>query len=121
MDYGVRMTPKRSGDASFWILTALANGRRHGYAIIKESTELSGGVFQMKPTTLYSTLDKLEVDGLVALDGEDTVDGRHRTYFILTPAGHDELVAEIEEMEARARIARQRIEGRVVPKLGPAV
>ena len=43
-------------EPSFWILSALAGGRRHGYAIMREVAELSEGRTALKVPTLYTTL-----------------------------------------------------------------
>ena len=51
--------------SAFWILTSLANGRRHGYQILRETALLSEGAARLKPTTLYATLERLEGKGLI--------------------------------------------------------
>ena len=35
--------------SAFWILTSLANGRRHGYQILRETALLSDGAARLKP------------------------------------------------------------------------
>ncbi|MCS5497230.1 PadR family transcriptional regulator [Cnuibacter physcomitrellae] len=94
---------------SFWILLGLVGGRRHGYSIIEEVRALSDGAVQLKVPTLYSSLERLERDGLVAPDGEEAVDGRLRRYFCLTEAGDRALRAAVDGMEASARTARARL------------
>jgi hypothetical protein len=44
------------------ILTALANGSQHGYGIIIDVQEISGGRVRLRPGTLYSALDRLRAD-----------------------------------------------------------
>ena len=51
---------------SFWILTVLAQGRRHGYDIMRDVEALSKGRAVMKTTTLYAALERLEKTGLIA-------------------------------------------------------
>ena len=45
--------------ATFWILFALATGDKHGYAIMRETRQLSDGQFEMGPATLYTTIQRL--------------------------------------------------------------
>ena len=102
-------------EPSFWILSALAGGRRHGYGIMREVSELSGGRTTLKVPTLYATLDRLEAAGLIEQDGEEVVDGRARRYYALTDAGSSALLAEAEALQARARVATARLASRVRP------
>lgn len=105
-------------EPSFWILSALAGGRRHGYGVLQEVTELSAGRTVLKVPTLYATLERLERAGLIAPDGEEVVDGRARRYYTLTDAGSNALQAEAEALRAKARIATARLSGR--PRTAPA-
>ena len=85
-------------EPSFWILSALAGGRRHGYGIMREVSELSGGRTTLKVPTLYATLDPLEAAGLIEQDGEEVVDGRARRNYALTDAGSSALRADAEAL-----------------------
>lgn len=112
----VRCMPKDDlAEAAFWILTALAAGRRHGYAIIADVTTASNGEIRLKPTTLYATLDRLASQALIAGDGDEVVDGRTRRYFVLTQEGRARLAVEVERLSAKAAVAR----GRLAPGLTP--
>jgi len=48
-------------EATYLILTALAEGSQHGYGIIADVTEISGGRVLLRPGTLYTTLDRAPV------------------------------------------------------------
>jgi PadR family transcriptional regulator, regulatory protein PadR len=96
-------------EPSFWVLTALAAGRNHGYALIQETHDLSSGRVDLKVPTLYAALDRLRQEGLVAADGDEVMDGRLRRYFRLTDEGAARLASEIERMEANARQAKARL------------
>ncbi|GAB3390546.1 hypothetical protein GCM10027568_14760 [Humibacter soli] len=96
-------------DPALSILTVLAGGRRHGYAIIKEAADLTTGRVTLKVSSLYAALDRLEADGLVERAGDEAVDGRLRRYFEITDAGEDALRVEADRLEARARIAHERL------------
>ncbi|WP_068494219.1 PadR family transcriptional regulator [Pseudoclavibacter helvolus] len=96
-------------EVAFWILTALAGGRQHGYGILRDADELSNGVVKLRVTTLYTSLDRLERDGRIQRAGEETVDGRARRYYELTPEGRTALQIETEHLMARARAAEKRL------------
>ena len=52
-------------EPTFLILTALAAGPQHGYAIIADAGRISGGVTRLQTGTLYMALDRLSSAGLV--------------------------------------------------------
>ncbi|MHA7243579.1 PadR family transcriptional regulator [Paeniglutamicibacter antarcticus] len=94
-------------ESSFWILTALAGGRRHGYAIMQQIATSSGGAFTPKVTTLYAALERLTRSGAIIVDGEEIVEGRARRYFKLSDQGAQALSAEVKSMENRLKAARK--------------
>ncbi|MFB2556740.1 PadR family transcriptional regulator [Herbiconiux liangxiaofengii] len=93
----------------FWILTALASERRHGYAVLQDVAELSGGTVHLRVTTLYASLERLTREGKVAVVGEDVVDGRARRYYEITPEGSRGLEDEVDRLAMRAAAARSRM------------
>jgi PadR family transcriptional regulator, regulatory protein PadR len=93
----------------FWILTALASGRRHGYDIMRETAVASEQRVSLKATTLYAALERLEREGLIRTDGEEVVNGRARRYYVLSEQGSARLTAEVELLEQSARAARASI------------
>jgi len=99
----------RMHEATFLILTALVDQPRHGYGVIQEVAELSGGRFRLRPGTLYGALDRLTADGLVRVDAEEVVDGRLRRYYRLTTAGARELAGEAERLRRNADAATGRL------------
>ena len=80
-------------EPTFLILTALAGEPRHGYGIIQDVAKLSRDRVTLLPGTLYTALDRLVALGHVARDHEETVDGRLRRYYRLTPDGAATLTA----------------------------
>jgi PadR family transcriptional regulator PadR len=72
---------------AFFVLTALADGPRHGYGIVREAAELSHGRVKLKIGGLYGVLDRLAAEGLIEPDREEAHDGRLRRYFRLTRDG----------------------------------
>ncbi len=78
----------RRGDVRAAILALLAEEPMHGYQIITELIERSGGVWRPSPGSVYPTLSALEDQGLVTAD---TSGGRR--VFSLTPEGRTEAEA----------------------------
>ncbi len=97
--------------AMFNVLLALADGDKHGYAILKEVLEQTAGEVQLSTGTLYGIIKRLLADGLIeemrrrpAID-----DDQRRRYYHLTEPGRQLAVAEAERLEkllARARDKR---------------
>lgn len=106
--YGYSMSTSLTRN-SFWILTALAQGRRHGYDIMREVASLSDGGVVLKAASLYAALERLAGEGLIVSDGEEIVDGRARRYYRLTDEGGDALDEEVRALETRTAIAKARM------------
>lgn len=104
-------------EATFLVLTALAGGPQHGYAILSDVIAISDGRVQLRAGTLYSALDRLRIDGLVQVDREEVVDGRLRRYYKLTVEGAQALATEAERAQSKAAtaIARLGLSGGVSP------
>ncbi len=100
-------------EPTFLILTALAAGPQHGYAIMADAESISGGVTRLQTGTLYMALDRLSSAGLVEPDREEIADGRLRRYYRLTDDGAGELAAESERRRASAAVAAQRLSARL--------
>jgi DNA-binding PadR family transcriptional regulator len=96
-------------EATFLILTALAAGSQHGYGIITDVDEISGGRVRLRAGTLYTALDRLRTDNLIGVDREEIVGSRLRRYYRLTPAGGERLAAEAARLHANATAALARL------------
>jgi DNA-binding PadR family transcriptional regulator len=71
----MRYISERSNDPGLLVLSSLAAGPRHGYAITQDIEEVAG--VRLGPGTLYGALSRLEERGLIeALPSED----RRRPY-----------------------------------------
>ncbi|MEY3656314.1 MAG: hypothetical protein RL114_672 [Actinomycetota bacterium] len=68
------------------LLAALSHGARNGYQIKSDFETITGGVWKLNVGQVYTTLERLERDGLVEVDSE--VEGK--TY-VMTSDGHAEL------------------------------
>jgi len=97
-------------EATFLILTALAAGSQHGYGIITDVREISGGRVRLRAGTLYTALDRLRAEGLIGVHREEIVEGRLRRYYRLTPMGSDLLAAEAARLQANAKVALSRLD-----------
>jgi DNA-binding PadR family transcriptional regulator len=87
------------------VLASLADGPKHGYAIMQEAETLSGQ--PLGPGTLYAALARLERRGLIeALPTED-----RRKPYRLTGLGATTLEAHLDQMRSFARQALGRLEG----------
>jgi DNA-binding PadR family transcriptional regulator len=97
--------------AVFFILFALADGDKHGYAIMQETTKLSEGRFRMGPGTLYTTIQRLLELSLIE-EVWDVIDGdkreSRRRYYRLTRQGRALLDLEINRMGAVLRLAGEK-------------
>jgi DNA-binding PadR family transcriptional regulator len=103
------MAGKLMTGQAFFVLTALADGPRHGYGIVGEVAGLSQGRVKLKIGSLYGVLDRLSADGLIEPDREEAHDGRLRRYYRLTKGGRRALAQEAELRAATARVVRLRL------------
>jgi DNA-binding PadR family transcriptional regulator len=100
-------TPIR--EPTLYVLSALAAGPLHGYAIIKAVEELSEGRLKLRAGTLYGALARLQVDGFVAFDGTAKEGGPERRIFSLTRSGARLLADEVDRLEANAAMGRSQL------------
>jgi PadR family transcriptional regulator, regulatory protein PadR len=103
------MADKPLTGQAFFVLTALADGPRHGYGIVSDVADLSRGRVKLKIGSLYGALDRLVSEGLIAPDREEAHDGRLRRYYRLTRDGRRALAEEAEIRAATARVVRARL------------
>jgi len=93
--------------AVFFILFALADGEKHGYAIMQEVAALSDRKVRMGPGTLYTTIQRLRSLAVIEETTSAGEDERRR-YYRLTRAGRVLLRGEVARMDAVLRIAQQK-------------
>jgi PadR family transcriptional regulator len=104
------MRKRTMQEATFLILTALAAGSQHGYGIISDVAKISEGRVQLRAGTLYAALDRLRLDGWIAVDREEIVESRLRRYYRLTPVGASQLAAEAARFQSNAATALARLD-----------
>lgn len=96
----------------FQILVALSQGQRHGYAIMQEVEERTGGAFTIGAGSLYRAIKQLVDAGFIAELEPKTADHRQRRHYRLTPAGRRRaamearVFADIVEWARDARLFR---------------
>ena len=100
----------------FHILLALADGPKHGYAVMQEVRERSDGAVRLWPTGLYGAFRDLEKTGLIVETKKRPApdeDDQRRRYYELTPLGRVTLDAEVGRLKnlvnfaLGTRLARQ--------------
>ncbi len=89
----------------FFLLLALIDGPRHGYAVMKRSAELSEGRVRMGPGALYTTIQRLVDAALIEEVRADAEDSRRRLYR-LTASGKSLLAFEVDRLESVVKTAR---------------
>ena len=115
------VTDSEMREPTFLVLAALADGRKHGYALINEAATLSNGRVHLKVGTLYAALDRLGEQGLVEPAGDEIVDGRLRRYYALTDAGADRLAVEASRLAANAQGAMAKLRMRPARATGAQI
>lgn len=91
------------------ILLAVADGPRHGYSIMQEVLDRTGGHVRLWPTAMYGLLRELEQRELIVESDKRPSadqDDERRRYFALTPQGKRVLDAEVRRLEAIVHHAR---------------
>lgn len=90
------------------ILIALGEGERHGYSIMQDVAERTGGKVRMSPGTLYGSIKRMLEEGLIdeLTTGAAGADERRRFYRI-TRFGRRVAQAEADRLASLLSQARQ--------------
>ncbi len=97
--------------AVYHILLALAGGECHGYGIMQEVERLTRGQLRLGPGTLYRSIQRMLVDGLIeeTKDAPDSeLEDERRRNYRLTGFGREVARAESLRLEILVETARQR-------------
>lgn len=76
------------GHTDTMILKLLIESDRYGYEIVKLIGQNSGGEYELKEATMYSSLKRLEADGDISWYWGDETQGGRRKYYKITPKGN---------------------------------
>ncbi len=109
---GGRGARARRGDVRAAVLALLAEQPMHGYEMITEIEERSGGYWRPSAGSIYPTLQLLEDEGLIA--GEES-DGKRR--FTLTDEGHKLAEEKAEEAGGAGSKPWEQVRGGAPPEL----
>jgi DNA-binding PadR family transcriptional regulator len=109
--FGPRRGRRRAsrGDVRAAVLALLAEEPQHGYAVIGQLAERSGGLWRPSPGSIYPVLAQLEEEGLVT---SDTAEGRK--VFALTEAGRTYVAEHGDELREPWTPAQTRHRDRAV-------
>jgi DNA-binding PadR family transcriptional regulator len=97
----------RPNEPSVLILTSLASGDKHGYALTQDITKFAG--VTLGPGTLYGAIARLEERGLIAPTPSDD----RRQPYRITSSGRAALVAALQQMRQLADEGTMRLGLRV--------
>jgi DNA-binding PadR family transcriptional regulator len=95
--------------AMFHVLIALADGERHGYAIIKEIERRTAGDLRLSAGTLYALVRRFVSEGVIEESAErpdPALDDERRRYYRLTAFGRGVAQAEARRFETLIAMAR---------------
>lgn len=93
------------------VLLALADEERHGYGIMKEVEDRTGGEVRLGPGTLYGAIKRMLADGLIEASDErpdPELDDQRRRYYGITDFGRRVAGAEAERLQDLVNTARAR-------------
>ena len=94
--------------AVFFILFALTEGEKHGYAIMQEVATLSDQKVRMGPGTLYTTIQRLLELRLIEQTSTKLPEDSRRVYYRLTRPGRLLLETETARLNALVRLAQKK-------------
>lgn len=88
---------------------SLAEGERHGYAIIQNVAERTGGDLQLSAGTLYRSIQRMQQQGLIVEARRRPAaihDDERRRYYRITPFGIETANAEAQRLQRLVQLAR---------------
>lgn len=115
--YYTRIAGRREGGPNLavkhGILGILAGRPRHGYELKTQFERLTGGLWELNVGQIYSTLERMQKEGLVALEGAEGPEEERKTYRI-TETG----LAELERWLARPPLKARPLRDEMYVRLG---
>jgi len=87
------------GTLDMLILKTLELEPLHGYGIGLRIQQISKGVFQVNPGSLFPAFRRLERSGWIKAEWRPTENNRRAKYYVLTGAGRSKLKSETREWE----------------------
>jgi DNA-binding PadR family transcriptional regulator len=100
----VALTP-----VEFHVLLSLADGERHGYAILQEVAHRTDDQLRLRTGTLYTVIKRMLDSGWIdEVDSPADETDERRRYYGVTSAGRDVLRAEAKRLESLVRFAHEK-------------
>jgi len=99
-------------EPTFFILLSLASGAKHGYAILKDTEELSRGRVSLSTSTLYTALNRLLNQGLIERSDDrpnGSGPGLPRKVYVLNERGRAVMSSEAKRIKAMLSSYHQRL------------
>ena len=93
----------RQSEPAVLILTSLASGSKHGYALAKDIKSFAG--VDLGPGTLYGAITRLEERGLIVPAPSE----ERRQPYVITPSGRAALESAVRDMRALADEGTRRL------------
>ncbi|MCZ6915327.1 MAG: PadR family transcriptional regulator [Gemmatimonadetes bacterium] len=96
---------------SYHVLLVLAGTKLHGYGIIKEVYDRTGGAMDLETGTLYAAIKRLRDEALIDVappPRDDPGADSRRRYYTLTDLGKKVLEAESERLARLVNLAREK-------------
>ncbi|MBL8174342.1 MAG: helix-turn-helix transcriptional regulator [Bryobacterales bacterium] len=100
--------------SEFHILLSLADGARHGYAIMREVELRSAGQVKLGPGTLYGAIQRMLESGWIE-ETEDSEEGERRRYYMLTAEGRQAVSEEAARLQQMVKLAQSK---KILPARG---
>jgi DNA-binding PadR family transcriptional regulator len=104
----------------FQILLSLVDDSLHGYAVIQDVAERTGGEVRLTASTLYAAIKRLLDAGWIEehpLRPPADMDDARRRYYRLTRIGREAAATEARRLDRLAAMARAK---RLLPPLRPS-
>ncbi len=92
------------------ILGLLLNSDRYGYEICRIVREKSGGEYELKEPSMYSTIRRLEAQRLIEAYWGDESQGARRKYYRITAAGHKTFAQNLNNWQFAKKIIDKLLE-----------
>jgi len=104
--------PMPLSESTYFILLSLASGPKHGYAVLKDTSELSAGRISLSVSTLYTALGRLQEQQLIERVeplAEEPAPGLPRKVYRLTRPGQKAPDAEVQRLKKLLSAYRQQL------------
>ena len=94
-------------ESEFHMLIALAEGERHGYAIMQDVAGMTGGRLRLSPGTLYGSIQRMVENGFIEEVRAPAGPGsERRRYYRMTKLGREVAAAEAARLSSLVAHAR---------------